>query len=335
MDDQLARALVEAGEQAGALETLLDKIATYKEKTESLKAKIKKALFYPTAVITVAILITAIIIAGRSGSSFTAQIGTMKVNEEVDAMQTLGGRGYETAQSLEARGEKAAPIERALRDARINRIFEGSTEIMRLFIAREAMDPHLRVAGDVMNSRLPMSRRLRAAIKAGWFYLEWYPRQWLPASVNADIDPALSGHLRYASPQSKKLARKMFHAMARFGPKLEREQMLLARFVDIGTEIFAQAASAARAQALIGDGHDRAEVLALVHHFCAESRLRIDAAFRGIRRNNDRTGYRLAQDVLKGGSAWLFDGIVHESPKSEPEQVGEPGPELDLVQMRH
>lgn len=59
--DDLFCNLVEAGEQAGVLETLLDKIATYKEKTESLKAKIKKALFYPTAVITVAIVITAII----------------------------------------------------------------------------------------------------------------------------------------------------------------------------------------------------------------------------------------------------------------------------------
>ena len=59
--DDLFCNLVEAGEQAGVLETLLDKIATYKEKTESLKSKIKKALFYPTAVIVVAILITSII----------------------------------------------------------------------------------------------------------------------------------------------------------------------------------------------------------------------------------------------------------------------------------
>jgi type IV pilus assembly protein PilC len=59
--DDLVCNLVEAGEQAGVLETLLDKIATYKEKTESLKGKIKKALFYPTAVIVVAIVIVAII----------------------------------------------------------------------------------------------------------------------------------------------------------------------------------------------------------------------------------------------------------------------------------
>ena len=59
--DDLFCNLVEAGEQAGVLENLLDKIATYKEKTESLKGKIKKALFYPVAVIVVAIVITAII----------------------------------------------------------------------------------------------------------------------------------------------------------------------------------------------------------------------------------------------------------------------------------
>ena len=60
--DDLFVNLVEAGEQAGALETLLDKIATYKEKTEALKKKIKKALFYPTAVLFVAIIVTVILL---------------------------------------------------------------------------------------------------------------------------------------------------------------------------------------------------------------------------------------------------------------------------------
>ena len=60
--DDLFVNLVEAGEQAGALETLLDKIATYKEKTEALKKKIKKALFYPTAVLFVAVIVTIILL---------------------------------------------------------------------------------------------------------------------------------------------------------------------------------------------------------------------------------------------------------------------------------
>lgn len=60
--DDLFCSLVEAGEQAGALETMLDRIATYKEKTESLKAKIKKALTYPIAVVVVAIIVTAVLL---------------------------------------------------------------------------------------------------------------------------------------------------------------------------------------------------------------------------------------------------------------------------------
>jgi type IV pilus assembly protein PilC len=60
--DDLFVSLVSAGEQAGALETLLDKIATYKEKTEAIKKKIKKALFYPTAVVVVAVVVTAILL---------------------------------------------------------------------------------------------------------------------------------------------------------------------------------------------------------------------------------------------------------------------------------
>ena len=50
----------------------------------------------------------------------------------------------------------------------------------------------------------------------------------------------------------------------------------------------------------------------MVEHFCAGSRLRIEEAFRGVRRNNDRMGYRLAQDVLQGSADWLLDGIVGE-----------------------
>jgi type IV pilus assembly protein PilC len=60
--DDLFVSLVAAGEQAGALETLLDKIATYKEKTEAIKKKIKKALFYPAAVVVVAVVVTAILL---------------------------------------------------------------------------------------------------------------------------------------------------------------------------------------------------------------------------------------------------------------------------------
>jgi alkylation response protein AidB-like acyl-CoA dehydrogenase len=233
-----------------------------------------------------------------------------------DTMQIRGGRGYETADSLKARGDEPTPVERLFRDSRINAIFEGSSEIMRLFIAREALDPHLKIAAPVLNSRLPLAQRMKAALQAGWYYARWYPKQCLPRfqifNANSQIDPALRRHLRYAARTSRKLARRLFHAMLVHGPKLDRQQVLLGRFVDIGTELFAIAATCARAQSLI-TGHDAArkrETLDLVDYFCRSARLRIERSFAGLRHNADRQGYRLAQEVLAGKHNWLEEGTV-------------------------
>jgi len=223
-----------------------------------------------------------------------------------DAVQIRGGRGYETAASLKARGEQPVPLERFLRDCRINTIFEGSSEIMRLFLAREALDPHLKVSASALNSKLPLSHRARAAAKAALFYARWYPQQWLPTEwlkVRSSDTARLSRHFRYAARTSRKLARAMFHAMLRHGPKLERQQLLLGRFVDIGTELFAITATCLRAERLMqGEamGANKAELLHLVDYFCRASRLRIEEKFRGVRQNADQASYRLAQQVLAG-----------------------------------
>jgi alkylation response protein AidB-like acyl-CoA dehydrogenase len=221
-----------------------------------------------------------------------------------DAVQVRGGRGYETAESLLARGEEPVPLERFLRDSRINTIFEGSSEIMRLFIAREALDPHLKVSAAVLNSKLPLAQRLRAAAKAAMFYAKWYPKQWLPFGEWSGISARssiVSRHLRFAARTSRRLARSLFHAMLRHGPKLERQQLLLGRFVDIGTELFAITATCLRAEELLktnGPGAERVELQQRVEYFCQAARLRIEEKFRAIRRNADGAGYRLARQVL-------------------------------------
>jgi alkylation response protein AidB-like acyl-CoA dehydrogenase len=229
-----------------------------------------------------------------------------------EAMQVRGGRGYETAQSLEGRGEEGIPVERFLRDCRINLIFEGSSEIMRLFIAREALDPHLKVGGAIFNTQLPASERAKAVFKSGKFYATWYPKQWTGGSaghldkLHADLRP----HVRYAAGASKRLARGLFHAMARFGPKLDREQLLLARFVGIATELFAMSATCAFAQHKIESGEPPAEILSVATYFCRSAKLRIDHHFAGTSENADRAGYDLTQELLAGKHADLRQGIV-------------------------
>ena len=229
-----------------------------------------------------------------------------------DAMQVRGGRGYETADSLAGRGEPPIAVERFLRDCRVNTIFEGSSEIMRLFIAREALDPHLKVGGAIFNTQLPKSERLKAVFSSGKFYAGWYPRQWLPngASKIDNLHQDLRKHVDYAAAGSKKLARSLFHAMARFGPKLDRQQLLLSRFVGIATELFAISATCSYAQWLLGQGRPSDEILALADYFCRSARLRIDTHFAGTQRNVDKRGYQLTQELLAGKYESLRKGMV-------------------------
>jgi alkylation response protein AidB-like acyl-CoA dehydrogenase len=229
-----------------------------------------------------------------------------------DAMQVRGGRGYETAQSLAGRGEEPVPVERFLRDCRINLIFEGSSEIMRLFIAREALDPHLKVGGAIFNTQLPMSERAKAVFSSGKFYAGWYPRQWLPGDAGKieNLHETLRGHVNYAARTSKRLARGLFHAMARYGPKLDREQLLLSRFVGIATELFAISATCSFAQHKIDNDEPRDEVLSVANYFCRSAKMRIDHYFAGTQRNADKRGYQLVQDLLAGKQQSLRDGIV-------------------------
>ncbi len=229
-----------------------------------------------------------------------------------DAMQVRGGRGYETAQSLAGRGEPPIAVERFLRDCRVNTIFEGSSEIMRLFIAREALDPHLKVGGAIFNTQLPMSERAKAVLSSGKFYAGWYPRQWLPGDAGKidNLHETLHGHVNYAARTSKRLARGLFHAMARFGPKLDREQLLLSRFVGIATELFAISATCSYAQWLVGQGKPAGEILSVADYFCRSARIRIENHFASTARNVDKRGYQLVQDLLAGKHASLRDGIV-------------------------
>jgi len=233
-----------------------------------------------------------------------------------DALQIRGGRGYETADSLRQRGDDPVPVERAMRDSRINLIFEGSSEIMRLFIAREAVDNHLTVAGALIDSRLPTGKRAAAFLKAAAHYAVWYPGRWLGWGRwprYREFGP-LAGHVRYVERKSRKLARTLFHAIIRFGPGLERRQAVLGRLVDNGGDLLAMVASCVRAMKLLKENPADRTPIELADAACRLARRRIDARFKAVFRNDDDAVYKVARGAMADRYEWLEQGVILTPP---------------------
>jgi alkylation response protein AidB-like acyl-CoA dehydrogenase len=262
---------------------------------------------------------------------YASEMGWRVVDE---LMQIRGGRGYETAESLRARGERPIPVEMAMRDMRINRIFEGSTEIMHLLIAREAVDTHLQVAGGLLDPEAGPAARAAAAASAARFYARWLPQLALgegqrPGSYRS-FGP-LAGHLRYAERHARKLARSIFYGMARWQARLERRQAFLGRTVDIGAELFVISAACVYAQTLARERPERREqARELADMFCRQARRRIDRLFAELWANDDDAGYAHAERVLEGRYRWLEEGVI--DPSGEGPLVAQPGiPERGAV----
>ena len=232
-------------------------------------------------------------------------------------MQVCGGRGYETAASLQARGLRGVPVEQTMRDMRVNRIFEGSTEIMHLIIAREAMDQHLHVAGDLMESDLSIEKKAKALGKAGAFYATWYPklavgRGQAPRSYASYGE--LAGQMRFVERSSRKLARSTFYGMARWQAGTEDHGAFLGRIVDIGAELFAISAAVVYAQTAMKEHPERAtETQELAEAFCNQAQQRAERLFHDLWDNTDTANHRLALDVLSGRHTWLEAGIIDPS----------------------
>ena len=242
---------------------------------------------------------------------YASELGWTAVDEMV---QIRGGRAYETAESLARRGEKPVPAEQVLRDMRINRIFEGSTEIMHLLIAREAVDQHLQVAGDVVSGDAGPADRARAAARAAAFYAAWFPTLATgagqrPGSFSEFGD--LARHLRYVERHSRKLARSTFYAMGRYRARLEQKGHLLGRIVDIGAELYAMACACVYADTIArGDPARRQQAVELADLFCGQARRRADRLFTELWANDDAAQYEVAQRVLSGRYGWFEQDVL-------------------------
>ncbi|MEU1854169.1 acyl-CoA dehydrogenase family protein [Streptomyces sp. NPDC019990] len=255
-------------------------------------------------------------IEGALAKLYASEMAWLMADELV---QIRGGRGFETAESLRARGERGVPAEQLLRDLRINRIFEGSTEIMHLLIAREAVDAHLTVAGDLIDPEKSLGDKAKAGANAGVFYAKWLPRLiagpgQVPTSYGEfkhAVD--LSGHLRYVERTARKLARSTFYGMTRWQGRMESKQGFLGRIVDIGAELFAMSAACVRAELLRSqDDHGR-EAYQLADVFCRQSRIRVEELFNRLWANTDDVDRTVVKGVLSGTYEWLEQGIVDPS----------------------
>jgi alkylation response protein AidB-like acyl-CoA dehydrogenase len=249
-----------------------------------------------------------------------------------ELVQIRGGRGYETAESLAARGERGVPAEQLLRDLRINRIFEGSSEIMRLLIAREAVDTHLSVAGDIIDPKADLRRKARAATRAGGFYARWLPglavgKGRLPVGYAGF--GSLAAHLRFVERAGRKMARQTFYGMARWQGRLEHRQLYLGRIVDIGAELYAMSAVCVYAKGLRSES-----AVELADSFCRQSRRRVDDLFAKLWHNTDANDRKIAGRVLEDRYTWLEDGVLDSSIEGPWIADATPGPSTVADQRR-
>src|SRR5262245_25212720 len=225
-----------------------------------------------------------------------------------ETIQVRGGRGYETEQSLAERGEIPYPVERSMRDYRINLIFEGSSEIMHLFMAREAVDKHLQVAGAMIDPDKGFGAKLGALPKIGLYDAGWYPTRWLGWGRwprYGGFGP-LATHLRFAERATRKLSREIFHGMMIHKGKMQRKQAFLFRTVDIAMEIFAMSACISRVRTMYEEKHPETKhARELCDLFCRNSRRKVQRLFRELWRNDDVRKYSVGQSVLKGEQRWF------------------------------
>ncbi|RLK23195.1 hypothetical protein DER29_1049 [Micromonospora sp. M71_S20] len=207
-----------------------------------------------------------------------------------ELMQIRGGRGYETAESAAARGERGVPVEQLFRDLRIGRIFDGSSEALRVFVGTDAL----------ADERGPADRST----------------PFTPPPGFGD----LAGHLSFVDATSAELARHLADGRERWGEAVAQRQLFLGRVVDVAAELYAMTAACVYAKALGGTAVELADA------FCRQSRQRVAELRRRLGDNTDGDDVAVARRVLGGSFTWLEEGVLDASIEGPWIAEPEPGP---------
>ncbi len=237
-----------------------------------------------------------------------------KITDET--LQLRGGRGYETGRSLKARGEPPYSVERAMRDCRINRILEGSSEIMKLFLTREAVDTHIKRLMPLLKGEVKGMDKYKYIAKLIGHYSWWYQSRFFKSFKSSSYPEAgkLEKHCKFIEKTAHKLARNIFYYMAKYQKKLEKKQMLLGRLIDIGTDLFIMAAAcsfAIKEEKRIGNDSP----VDLADYFCEVAKRRVEENFEAVEDNDDRHTNSIAKRVIDNDYTWLEKGIMWIGPE--------------------
>jgi len=230
-----------------------------------------------------------------------------------DAQIIFGGMGYETADSKRVRGEPAFGIEQLVRDAEMYRIGEGATDILRPFVAREGLSPHLDRAQRYMNEEANGSERFFDLLKLIRFYVPWYMGLWRKRALpdRAEFhDRRVAQLLGYVEHSSRRLASAIFWAMVRHGEQLRDDQGRQTRIEMIGEDLLTIVTAALEALSLARVNTNE-QAWDLVNSFVADAKLRIDHAISELRdHNGDDIPTRIGRQTVRGHYEWLSDGII-------------------------
>jgi alkylation response protein AidB-like acyl-CoA dehydrogenase len=233
---------------------------------------------------------------GHADTGLDAELAKLFASETAwlvadELLQVRGGRGYETAASAVARGERGVPVEQVLRDLRIGRIFDGSSEALRGFIA------HTVLAG-----RCTSTTEASAPL----------------ATDGTAIRGPLRDRLAFVAKAARRLDAELDHVAAWPAAQREIRQRHLARLVDIGAELYAMTAACAYAQRLTeGDA-----AVQLADAFCAQARTRVERLFTALAANTDDSDRAIARHVLDGHFTWLERGVL--DPSTDGPWIAEP-----------
>lgn len=221
-----------------------------------------------------------------------------------DAQVIFGGMGYETADSKRVRDEPAFELEQLVRDATMYRIGEGTTDILRPFVAREALNFHLQRAQDILTQGVS-GKRLLDLLR---FYVPWYLSQWRsgPVSARGEEHHSKTRHmLSYVETRSRALARVIAYVMLIRRQALQLDQGRQNRIEMVGESLFSIAAVALYAQKI-----NKTYAWDLAgEHFRIE-KLRVKQLLKEMLSNDDKQREKIGRQAVSGEFSALNRGVI-------------------------